>query len=178
METKKTIPENEFSWGNMIDTLTIQNGRKNLGGMVPVAVYRMLEYSLRQAMEEELGKAKAIDILRKAGHLCGEHFAKNALSLDVSLDVFLAELQENFLDMKVGILRVEDFDKTSGEATFTISEDLDCSGLPIIGETVCNYDEGLLAGVLSAYTKKPYNVIEIDCWAKGDRVCRFKASVK
>ena len=37
----------------------------------------------------------------------------------------------------------------------TISEDADCSGLPAIGETVCNYDEGFLAGLLTAYTGKP-----------------------
>ena len=57
-------------------------------------------------------------------------------------------------------------------------EDLDCSSLPITGETVCNYDEGFLAGILKVYTKKEYVVTEVDCWATGSRVCRFEASVK
>jgi predicted hydrocarbon binding protein len=55
----------------------------------------------------------------------------------------------------------------------TVSEDLDCSGLPIKGVTVCDYDEGFIAGILEAYTGKSYKVREIDCWANGDRVCRF-----
>ncbi|MGO5051014.1 hypothetical protein ACTQ6A_00640 [Lachnospiraceae bacterium LCP25S3_G4] len=42
----------------------------------------------------------------------------------------------------------------NGEAILTVGEDLDCSGLPITGETVCNFDEGFLAGILKVYTKK------------------------
>ena len=51
-------------------------------------------------------------------------------------------------ESKIGILRIEKFDIDTGEAVLTVGEDLDCSGLPITGETVCNYDEGFLAGIL------------------------------
>ena len=44
-----------------------------------------------------------------------------------------------------------------------------------MGETVCNYDEGFIAGILSEYTEKNYKAQEIDCWATGERVCRFRA---
>lgn len=47
--------------------------------------------------------------------------------------------------------------------TVTVSEDLDCSGLPITGTTVCDYDEGFLSGILEVYTGKPFQVKEIDC---------------
>ena len=30
---------------------------------------------------------------------------------------------------------------------------------------------------LKEYTKKNYIATEIDCWAKGDRVCRFEAKI-
>lgn len=51
-------------------------------------------------------------------------------------------------------MRIEKFDMNTGEAILTVGEDLDCSGLPFTGETVCNYDEGFLAGILKEYTKK------------------------
>ena len=73
---------------------------------------------------------------------------------------------------------MERFDPDTGDAVLTVAEDLDCSGLPIMGETVCNYDEGFLAGILKVYTHKDYVVTEIDCWATGSRVCRFEAKVK
>jgi predicted hydrocarbon binding protein len=60
---------------------------------------------------------------------------------------------------------------------FRKDEDLDCSGLPITNETICNYDEGFIAGILNAYTGKTYEVRELDCWANGDRVCRFHGTV-
>ena len=62
--------------------------------------------------------------------------------------------------------------------TLTVSEDLDCSGLPVTGETVCVYDEGFIAGILEAYTNRPFEVREIDCWSTGDRTCRFSADAK
>ena len=43
---------------------------------------------------------------------------------------------------------------------------------------MCNDDEGFLSGVLSVYTNKPYTALEINCWATGDRVCRFRAEVQ
>ena len=47
----------------------------------------------------------------------------------------------------------------------------------MLGETVCNYDEGFVAGILSLYSGKPYRAVEVDCLASGDRVCRFRAEI-
>ena len=73
---------------------------------------------------------------------------------------------------------MEQMDEAPGKFVLTIAEDADCSGLPVLGQTMCNYDEGFIAGILTTYTGKQYMVVEIDCWATGDRVCRFSAEVK
>lgn len=57
----------------------------------------------------------------------------------------------------------------------TIEEDPDCSGLPASGETVCDYEEGFIAGILNTYTGETFDVKEIDCRASGGRVCGFHA---
>jgi predicted hydrocarbon binding protein len=77
----------------------------------------------------------------------------------------------------VGILRIEKADLENLELVMTVSEDLDCSGLPVIDETVCEYDEGFIAGVLQVYTGKEFHVREVDCWASGERTCRFVAKL-
>jgi predicted hydrocarbon binding protein len=59
-----------------------------------------------------------------------------------------------------------------------VTEDLDCSGLPVTNETVCDCDEGFIAGILEIYTGSEFDVKEVDCWSKGDRVCRFEAKLK
>jgi len=48
----------------------------------------------------------------------------------------------------------------------------------VLGETVCNYDEGFISGILSLYSGKEYVAVETDCWATGGRVCRFQADVR
>ena len=80
--------------------------------------------------------------------------------------------------LKIGVLRVESVDEASGKIMLTVSEDADCSGLPVLSETVCNYDEGFISGILSLYSGKEYQAVEVDCWATGDRVCRFRAEVE
>ncbi len=99
------------------------------------------------------------------------------LDLTLPLNDFLASLQNSLEVHKIGILRIEKFDPHTGNVVLTVGEDLDCSGLPVTGDQVCNYDEGFLSGVLKEYTGKDYLVKEVDCWASGARVCRFEANV-
>lgn len=154
-----------------------ENSRGNLGEELPVLVYRMLEYSLKEELCRRFGKDEQIDIFRNAGRMAGEYFARKMLNLDQPLDKFVGELQAKLQELKIGVLRIEDVDEESGKIILTVSEDADCSGLPVLGETVCNYDEGFISGILSVYSGKLYTAIEVDCWATGDRVCRFHANV-
>ena len=154
------------------------NSRGNLGDELPVMVYRLLEYSLKEELKNRFGKETQIDIFRSAGRMAGEYFAQNILNLDVSLDQFVNELQQKLRELKIGVLRIEDVNEETGRIVLTVAEDADCSGLPVLGETVCNYDEGFIAGILSVYSGKTYTAVEVDCWATGDRVCRFHANVE
>ena len=163
-------PHHVFTWDKLGN---IKEGREDLGEEVPVLIYRLLEYTMNHVLTEEFGKDKANELYRKAGKLAGSEFARNELDLSLEFDVFAAELQRLMRELKIGILRIEEVEENGKKIVLTVSQDLDCSGLPPTNELVCNYDEGFLAGVLEAYTKKKYMVQEVDCWASGDRVCRF-----
>ncbi|MCL2700465.1 MAG: 4-vinyl reductase [Phycisphaerae bacterium] len=163
-----------FCWENLGD---IKAGRGDLGEEMPVLVYRLMQFTMLDVLAREFGQDKANDIIRAAGHLAGMEFAKNTQDLTAGFDAFVANLQQTLQQLKVGILRMEAFHPETGEIVLTVGQDLDCSGLPITNETVCDYDEGFIAGILEAYTGKAYQVREIDCWASGDRVCRFRGAV-
>ena len=169
-------PENEmFQWK---DLHNVKESRSNLGEKIPVIVYRLFQYTLKDSMLSELGKEKTLVILRKAGFLAGTEFAKNNLNITAGMDEFVSELQEKLEEFEIGILRIESADQETGKFVITIAEDADCSGLPMSGQTVCHYDEGFLSGILSLYTDKIYDFIEVDCWATGATVCRFEGNVK
>jgi uncharacterized protein len=154
-----------------------ENSRGNLGGELPVIVYRLLEYSIKDELAVRYGREEQVEIFRNAGRKAGEFFARKMLNLNQPLDQFVGELQKKMAEMKIGVLRIESVDEESGQIILTVSEDADCSGLPVLGETVCNYDEGFISGILSLYSGKEYVAVETDCWATGGRVCRFQADV-
>ena len=118
---------------------------------------------------------KRIRFFFDAGKLAGEEFFKQYLKGVKDISDFINQLQQLMKEFGIGILRVEDMDPEKGELVLTVSEDLDCSGLPDNGVEFCTYDEGFICGLLEAFTGKAFAVKEIDCWCTGDRTCRFQA---
>lgn len=165
----------DFSWEDLGD---LELGRPNLGPMTAVVCYRLLEYTFKDVLSKEFGLEKTREVFVAAGRLAGEQFCKNVLNTELALEDFFSDLEQKLIDLKIGVLRIEEADMDAGTMTLTVSEDLDCSGLPLYGETVCDYDEGFLAGILFVYTEKEFKVKEIDCWATGDRTCRFQATAQ
>jgi uncharacterized protein len=164
-----------FQWS---DLGNIDEGRPNLGPSTLVAVYRLMQYTMRDVLITEYDPETASRILVKAGKLAGSEFCKAVLNANLEFTEFIADLQGKLKDLKIGILRIEKADLDKMEFVLTVDEDLDCSGLPLFGETVCDYDEGFIAGILDTYTGKEFDVKEIDCWASGERTCRFTVKPK
>lgn len=167
--------EYQFQWK---DLGNIEEGRPNLGPTTSVSVYRLMQYTLRDVLITRYGVQTANELLVEAGKLAGSEFSKNMLDLSAGFEAFVAELQKRLRTLNIGILRIEKADISKMDFVLTVSEDLDCSGLPLVGETVCDYDEGFIAGILNAYTGKDFEVKEIDCWGTGDRTCRFTAKLR
>lgn len=171
---KSKNKDEEFKWSSLGD---IGFGRENLGENMPVEVYRLFQFALRNILTNEYGVEKTTELLRRAGELAGREFFKNFLDKKEDFDSFIARLQKIMKNLKIGILRIEKADLEKMEFLLVVEEDIECSGLPITDESVCEYDEGFIAGILNDYTGKKFIVREIDCWATGARVCRFKANL-
>ena len=153
----------------------IDEGRPNLGRSTTVAVYRLMQFTLRDVMIKECGVEQTDAIFFAAGKEAGMEFYEHLLTKNQAFPQFISELQRVLKDMKIGVLRVEKSDLERLTFTLTVAEDLDCSGLPVCDEEICTYDEGFIAGLLESHTAKRFAVKEIDCWCSGDRVCRFNA---
>lgn len=171
---KEERDNNKFSWADLGD---LKAGRPNLGPNVSVIVYRLLQYTIRDVLISSVGVEMATEIFVKSGKLAGEQFCLNVLDKSLPFDEFVSELQRILKEQLIGILRIEKADLDKMEFVLTVAEDLDCSGLPFEDETVCQYDEGFIAGILGEYTGKTFFVKEVDCWASGDRVCRFEVKL-
>ncbi|MCL2538962.1 MAG: 4-vinyl reductase [Oscillospiraceae bacterium] len=164
----------KFTWEGLGN---LREGRSALGTDMPLIVYRLFQYTLKDVLSREFSEECADELYRAAGHLAGMEFAKNVLDLSGDLDFFVANLQRALVELKMGFLRIERADLETFSFTLTVAEDLDCSGLPVTDETVCDYSEGFIAGIFEAYTGKEFDVREVDCWAHGDRICRFTVNL-
>jgi len=171
MENKRKY---EFYW-DLLGDITL--GRPNLGPTTRLEVYRLMQFTFRDVIEQSYGAEETDRIFYAAGKLAGQQFFIHELDKSPDFDSFLINLQNVLKEMRIGILRMEQSDVAQGKFVLTVSEDLDCSGLPELSYEVCTYDEGFIAGILESYTGKNFKVKEIDCWCTGDRTCRFRAEV-
>jgi len=164
----------KFSWDLLGD---IALGRPNLGPNTRLEVYRLMQFAFRDVIEQHLGTEKTDRIFYEGGKLAAVEFYKKYFSNIKDFHEFIKSLQETLREMGIGILRVEEADMEKGSFILTVSEDLDCSGLPELGYEICTYDEGFIAGLLESFAGSPFKVKEVDCWCTGDRTCRFTAQV-
>jgi uncharacterized protein len=167
---KEARNESQFDWSMLGD---LKEGRPNLGPMTHVAVYRLMQFTLRDILIRDFGVEKADKVFFEAGKKAGQEYYKNILTAKEDLNLFFADIQRTMKDLAIGIFRVESADVERGSFVLTVDEDLDCSGIPVCSEQICTYDEGFIAGLLFAYSGKDYMVKEVDCWGSGARTCRF-----
>ncbi|HET98146.1 MAG TPA: 4-vinyl reductase [Desulfurivibrio alkaliphilus] len=164
----------QFKWSHLGD---IAWGRPTFGNRTSVLAYRMMQFSLRDLLIREFGAEVANRIFYQAGLQAGRALHDQYLTQATGFDRFIGELAELLEKLEIGLLRVERVDQAAGFFVLTISEDLDCSGLPITHESVCTFDEGLIAGLFSVHLGQKCQVRETDCWCTGDRVCRFEVTI-
>jgi predicted hydrocarbon binding protein len=162
-----------FNW----DLIGDISARENLGPVVRVEVYRLMQLCFRDILEKNYGAEQADVLFREAGRLAGEHFYKQFLSDEMDFNSFVEKAQKVLRDLGVGILRIETADLEQGKLVLTVGEDLDCSGLPETDHEFCAYDEGFIAGLLGCYVQREFLVREVDCWCTGARTCRFTADI-
>ncbi len=80
-----------------------QNSRGNLGDELPVMVYRMLEYSMKDELIRRFGKETQIDIF-PSGREEGRRVLCEAKFLDISLPLDqLAGSQRKLQELKIGL---------------------------------------------------------------------------
>lgn len=141
---------------------------------VHVLMYRLFQYTMKAVLEANFSTDEANKILRASGYISGTALAEKRLDLTLDNSSFMAELTDKLKELKIGILRVEKAEFENNTFVITISEDLDCSGVPITDESVCFFDEGFIEGIFEAYSGDKYHAEEVDCWAMGGRTCRFE----
>ncbi len=107
---KEEREESAFQW-TMLGQ--IDAGRPNLGFKTDVAVYRLMQFTLRDVLIRQYGVEAADKVFYAAGETAGRHFYENLITKRESFGDFVAELQELLKNLGIGILRIEKGDLRS-----------------------------------------------------------------
>lgn len=136
--------------------------RDTTGSQVDLVYYRIIRLI---ALRESLGSVLSANLLYQAGHRIGREADCSSLDqLQNFLDDFLLG-KIKIVEQKTNFIVVEE------------DECATCSGLPNIGEAVCDFEAGFIAGCLERMVGKKVIVKETKCWGLGDKICRFEASI-
>lgn len=161
-----------FSWDQLGD---LGQGRPTLGPRLRLEVYRLLQFTLRDVLERHYGDNTVDALFYEAGYQSGRLYYDQLIGPVSDFQEFIKRAGQSLRDLGIGILAVEEADPDAGRFVVTMSEDADCSGLPVLDDTICTYDEGFIAALLESFSGNSYVVREVDCWASGARTCRFIA---
>lgn len=133
--------------------------RPTLGGTVPLNLYRAVRLL---ALREVLGSKIANAVLAVSGKSVAQKMGIKSIS----------DLVGVLRDFSIGKFDIEK--ETSDSLILVATECATCSGAPNIGEPLCSFETGLIAGGLESAFGKPVKVVETQCWGLGDKVCRWE----
>jgi hypothetical protein len=138
---------------------------------VPISIFR----SLRSALEKEAGALPTIHALHHAGYEAGTAAAASFAGTDdvtgMAQAAFWTKLTDFFSRRGWGTL-----DRTGDHSAIALLSSPDWAEASVDGgdsESSCSFSTGFLSGLLSELAGGPVAVLEVDCRARGDELCRF-----
>lgn len=136
--------------------------RPDLGQNIDLVYMRLLRVALRDTFGSKLSNS----ILYESGKNLALHNIKVS-----TVDELLGYLKK----LMIGITKVISI--SDNKIVLEEDECAVCSGMPNIGEPLCSFESGFIAGGLTSILKKEVSVVETACWGLGDNVCRFEATI-
>lgn len=104
-------------------------------------------------------------------------FAEAGNLKEARLSTGYAALQMGFKSTGTGLLTLTEFEKDK-LLVYQVEECADCCGIRDIGESICYFTGGVIAGALEHSLGKKVGSVESKCTAKGDSCCEFRYSLE
>ncbi len=108
-----------------------------------------------------------VPILKKIGTDIGENISINFNSTD--LDGLLKDIVNFWKIHNMGDMSIIDTDPL----IIIVYNCFDCKSSPVVGKTLCSFDEGLLEGIIFGKLGLICNIKETECYGNGYKHCLF-----
>jgi predicted hydrocarbon binding protein len=173
-------------YGNAEQTLlrSILSGKKDvanratLGPMVPIQLFQALRLiGMGSSIEEMVGDG-AHALVYQSGKRVGQVLGNAVLpKAGKDLPKYLELMRGVCLQLSIGQLALEKADNSAGILTLKVDECVSCAGISGVKAPICNFEAGLVAGVVKVFTAREVKAVEVKCNAVGDSTCAVDAHI-
>ena len=152
--------------------------RATLGPMVPIQLFQALRLiGMGSSIEEMVGDG-AHALVYQSGKRVGQVLGNAVLpKAGKDLPKYLELIRGVCLQLSIGQLALEKADNNAGLLTLKVDECVSCAGISGVKAPICNFEAGLVAGVVKVFTMREVKAIEVKCNAVGDRTCAVDAHI-
>ncbi|MCK5451360.1 MAG: hypothetical protein KAI70_06310 [Candidatus Omnitrophica bacterium] len=152
--------------------------RPTLDGAEFIKNFRILRMvGLQWNLSSLLGSKAGDGIVYSIGIKLGRDLVTSNLVAGKDPKEFIINFAKLVENLKIGVISVVEWKKDFPNI-LKIDECISCAGMSNVGEPVCHYEGGIIAGVLSEYFKTLIVAKEVICWGDGGETCQFELYTK
>ncbi|RUM59527.1 MAG: 4-vinyl reductase [Persephonella sp.] len=148
--------------------------RPKLGKSVPIEIFRVFRHYTQIYAKDLLGDRAKNILFINAGKELGKSIGLRLLDKD--LGMYIDKVKKFVEQEKIGILKVVEV--SNEKLVFQLDECITCAGMDYIGERICFFEVGIVAGIVEAFLNKKVLAQETKCNANGENVCEVTVYLK
>ncbi|EKD27614.1 MAG: hypothetical protein ACD_79C00654G0003 [uncultured bacterium] len=162
---------------NIISAIGNTKQRMTLGNTTSLEIFRIMKTSLQNLISVVLGSEQGALAVYNSGRAVGGEMYEAFFKEIKEFDELIEQFSKLVKDLKIGIVSVIKADFEKGFFEIRVDECVSCSGTSNTGKSICDFEGGIIAGVLQAYLGKRVEAKETHCWGLGDNFCGFEVHV-
>ncbi len=156
----------------LIDQIS-QVKRPLLGEDIPILVFRAFRVFVGLHGMDIMGEKGMTALIQNAGRELGKELGETLKHED--LDKYLMRVIDFVRDAKIGLLVPVEVNQE--RMVLQLDECITCSGMPNIGKKICQFEVGIVAGLVESYLHKRVKAYETKCNANGDNICEVNVEL-
>src|SRR5690349_17158435 len=152
--------------------------RETLGPRVPIQLFQAVRLiGLGSSIEEMVG-AGARALIYQSGARVGQVLGNAVLPLSgKDLPKYLQIVRDVCLKLSIGQVVLEGENNAEGKLVLRVDECVSCAGISGVSAPICNFEAGLVGGLVRTFVEREVRAVETRCNAVGDRTCGIEVYV-
>jgi predicted hydrocarbon binding protein len=152
--------------------------RETLGPRVPIQLFQALRLiGLGSSIEQMVG-AGARALIYQSGARVGLVLGGAVMPRSgKDLAKYLQLVRDVCLKLAIGQVVLEQESNAEGRLVLRVDECVSCAGISGVSAPICNFEAGLVGGLVKAFVGREVRAVETRCNAIGDRTCGIDVHV-